>query len=140
AYAIYDEGRLIDINVAGFPSGAAPDQVGRKGPVAYADLAALPSPSPNPPVPYFPNSALPWQVDKLVGWRNYGTTQPSSTFGLSTFAGNFRPGATGTTAALAYWNSIINNPAAIFPTIPGSASGFIMASNAQAVNGRSDQM
>src|SRR5205085_2678234 len=41
AYAIYDEGGLLDMNVAGYPSGTTADQAGRKGPVAFADLAAL---------------------------------------------------------------------------------------------------
>src|SRR6266487_2452288 len=72
AYAIYDEGGLLDMNVAGYPNGTTPDQAGRKGPVAFADLTALPYP--------IPNSSSPYQIDRLVGWRNYGTTQPSNNF------------------------------------------------------------
>jgi len=69
AYAIYDEGGLLDANVAGYPSGTTADQPGRKGPVALADLTALPSPIPQA------------QIDKIVGWRNYGSIQPTTAFG-----------------------------------------------------------
>src|SRR5438874_1107922 len=75
AYAIYDEGGLLDMNVAGYPtdpSAAAAVRVGRKGSLAYADLRALG----NYPIP---NASGDYKVDKLVGWRNYGTTQPSNT-------------------------------------------------------------
>lgn len=128
AYAIYDEGGLLDANVAGYPNGTTSDQSGRKGPVAYADLTALPSPSPNPPSPYFPNSTSPYQIDRLVGWRNYGSTQPSNSFPdtAPAFAANFRSGSG---PASGYWNSMITN-----------TSGFVSASSAQAANGRTDQM
>ena len=130
AYAIYDEGQLLDANVAGYPNGTTPDQAGRKGPVAFADLTALPSPSPTPipplPSPYFPNSSSPYQIDNLVGWRNYGSTQPTNNFPGATFAANFRAGSG---PALAYWNSVITN-----------TTGFLSASGAVAANGRTDQM
>src|SRR6266853_689374 len=48
AYAIYDEGGLLDLNVAGYPSGTTIYQYGRKGSLAFADLTALPSPIPTP--------------------------------------------------------------------------------------------
>jgi hypothetical protein len=120
AFAIYDEGGLLDANVAGYPSGTTPDQSGRKGPVAFADLAALPYP--------IPNSSSPYQVDRLVGWRNYGTTQPSNKFPdtAPAFAANFRSGSG---PALAYWNSVINN-----------TSGFTSVSGIFGANGRTDQM
>src|SRR5206468_12664947 len=41
AYAVYDEGGLLDTNVAGYPTGTTVTQSGRKGSVAYADLSAL---------------------------------------------------------------------------------------------------
>jgi len=125
AYAIYDEGGLLDMNVAGYPNGTTPDQAGRKGPVAFADLTALPYP--------IPNSSSPYQIDRLVGWRNYGTTQPSNNFPdtAPAFAANFR---TGSGPALAYWNSVINN-------IPGFLT---VRSNPSPApypwNGRTDQM
>ena len=94
AYAIYDEGGLLDLNVAGYPTGTTAVQSGRKGSLAFADLTALPSPIPNP------NTANPpaYQIDRLVGWRNYGTTQPTNTLlddannANQAFAGNFRQG------------------------------------------------
>jgi len=128
AYAIYDEGGLLDANVAGYPNGTTPDQRGRKGSIAYADLTTLPYP--------LSNAASPYQVDTLVGWRNYGTTQPSNTFPGSTFAANFRSGSA---PATSYWTSIINSPTVYATFIPGSATGFLSASTAQ-TNGRSDQM
>src|SRR5437868_11010801 len=41
AYAIYDESGLLDMNVAGYPTGTTATQSGRKGSVAFADLTAL---------------------------------------------------------------------------------------------------
>ena len=79
AFAVYDEGGLLDLTVAGFPSWAgnpsggcnpAPTpwlvNVGRKGTVALADLTALGT--------YAPPQT---QIDKIVGWRNYATTGQS---------------------------------------------------------------
>jgi hypothetical protein len=92
AFAVYDEGGLLDMTLAGYPSwsgqpgtGCSPSptpwlvNVGRKGIVAFADLTALGSYAP-------PQS----QVDNIVGWRNYATTlqsfsgYPSSTPSFTT--------------------------------------------------------
>jgi hypothetical protein len=120
AYAVYDEGGLLDMNVAGYPTGTTVTQSGRKGSLAFADLTTLPDP--------IPNASSPFQIDRLVGWRNYGATQPTNNFPdtAPAFAANFRAGSG---PALAYWNSIINN-----------TSGFLSASGAVAANGRTDQM
>ena len=80
AFVVYDEGGLLDMNLAGFPdwTGSSADNpvptptpwqvnVGRKGIIAFADLGALPSP---------PTSS---QMNKIVGWRNYGTTKQTAT-------------------------------------------------------------
>ena len=44
AYAVYDEGGLLDINVAGYPTSTAASptvtDIGRKGVLAFADLTA----------------------------------------------------------------------------------------------------
>jgi len=117
AYAIYDEGSLLDANVVGYPSGTTPDQAGRKGPVAFADLTVLPYP--------ILNSSSPYQIDTLVGWRNYGSTQPTNNFPNATFAANFRSGSG---PASLYWNFIINN-----------TPGFTSVSGAQ-FNQRTNQM
>src|SRR6266513_1154772 len=115
AYAIYDESGLLDMNVAGYPTGGPTGypppgnpavQPGRKGSVAFADLTALG----NYPIP---NGAGSYQVDKLVGWRNYATTQPSNLFSDANFAANFQSDAT---RAAAYFTSIINNTSGFLST------------------------
>lgn len=76
AYAIYDEGGLLDINVAGYPSPApAPPtsyvtDIGRKGVLAFADLISLPVSTANPPATLGAGA-----VNSIVGWRNFATTQ-----------------------------------------------------------------
>src|SRR5262249_20451799 len=100
AYAIYDVGGLVDINVAGYPSGTTIYQYGRKGALAFADLTA-PSPYPIPD-----GSGNAYQVDKVVGWRNYASSQPNNNFPDSTFAANFQSDST---RASAYFASVINN-------------------------------
>src|SRR5438132_2620341 len=50
AYAVYDEGGLLDANVAGYPTGTTTIQSGRKGSIAFADLTTLPFPILNPEV------------------------------------------------------------------------------------------
>ena len=80
AFAVYDEGGLLDMSVAGFPSWSgnpgggcnpAPTpwlvNIGRKGTVGLADLTALGTFAP-------PQS----QIDNIVGWRNYATTLRTS--------------------------------------------------------------
>jgi hypothetical protein len=80
AFAVYDEGGLLDMNLAGFPAWAGSSasnpeptptpwqvNVGRKGTVAFADLGGLPA---------APTSS---QMNKIVGWRNYGTTKQTAT-------------------------------------------------------------
>jgi hypothetical protein len=92
AFAVYDEGGLLDMNLAGYPNwgsvGAGPPSqvtptpwptnVGRKGILTFADLTAL-----------VPLSQT--QVDNVVGWRNFATTQQTGTFANSNFSsGNQR--------------------------------------------------
>jgi hypothetical protein len=103
AYAIYDEGGLLDMNVAGYPTGTTATQSGRKGSLAFADLTALPNP--------ITNSVSPFQVDRLVGWRNYATTQPANNFPDSApagqaFAKNFQSGST---PAANFYSVVVNN-------------------------------
>jgi len=87
AFAVYDEGGLLDMTVAGSPIWHANDtshgwanllncpapsptpwlvNIGRKGIMAFADLTALPA----EPTTYLTQT----QVDNIVGWRNYATT------------------------------------------------------------------
>jgi len=81
AFAVYDEGGLLDMSLAGYPSWTGQSgtcnpsptpwlvNVGRKGIVAFADLTALGSGSDAP---------SPSQIDNIVGWRNYAMTQRTS--------------------------------------------------------------
>lgn len=63
AYVIYDEGALLDVNVAGYPASAVgTPQVGGKSFLAYADLSRLPGFSPS-------------VIEGLVAWRNKGGLQ-----------------------------------------------------------------
>jgi hypothetical protein len=84
AFAVYDEGGLLDMNLAGYPSWSGNPSatcsptptpwlvnVGRKGIVAFADLSALPWPSVAPS----PST----RIDNIVGWRNYAMTQRTFT-------------------------------------------------------------
>jgi hypothetical protein len=101
AYAVYDEGALLDVNVAGYPTGTTVTQSGRKGSLAYADLTALG----NYPI-HNGEGGSAYQVDKVVGWRNYGTTQPSNTFPNTNFAANFQ---SNTTAASNFYSYVLND-------------------------------
>jgi len=90
AYAIYDEGGLLDANLVGLPSptpGAvtipspSPSRTvypSRRGTIAFADLTALPL----TPGGITPN---PTTISKIVGWRNYATATVPVTGGGSTF-------------------------------------------------------
>jgi len=67
AYAIYDEGGLLDVNVAGYPSSMAPTattpDAAYKGAEAYADLTKI--------------GLTQNQIDQLVNWRNQATLSVS---------------------------------------------------------------
>ncbi len=102
AYAIYDEGGLLDMNVAGHPTpsgtptptGTPPTpftqtQVGQKSSLALAELTQLPIVK-NPtstdatadPAEYLSQTL----VDDIVGWRNYASANLSAaTFPSFTF-------------------------------------------------------
>ncbi len=109
AYAVYDEGGLLDMNVAGHPTPTTPaattgftsTQAGRRSSLAIADLTQLPIvKSPSSAGDYLPQA----MVDQIVGWRNYAsagfntTPYPGFTFN-ATQAGswftNFANNSTG---------------------------------------------
>ena len=131
AYAIYDEGGLLDVNLAGYPTGTTTVQAGRKGSVAYSDLGALPYSIPNGPPP--PGTA--YQVDKLVGWRNYATTQPRNNFPDTNFANNFR---TDSVPATNFYN-FVKSPTNAFLAIRSDANTPPIGVDPK-FNGRTDQM
>src|SRR5437870_8276835 len=125
AYAVYDEGGLLDMNASGYPSPTTILQYGRKGSLAFADLTALPA----APTTTFP----PAQVDNIVGWRNYASSQPSGNLSSNfTFS---------TTAANNYYNFILSDPNYIQLTTPTaySANYFLTTSQAPANNNQTDQ-
>ena len=76
AYAVYDEGGIIDVNVAGYPSPSpSPTNyvktIGRKGSAPFLDLT---------------QSGMSWGgIGDLVGWRGYASIQPNGGFNNFTF-------------------------------------------------------
>ncbi|MEY2505420.1 MAG: hypothetical protein QOG27_1700, partial [Verrucomicrobiota bacterium] len=70
AFAIYNEGGLLDVNVAGFPQAATAAQYGPKGLLAFADLRQV----------FGTTTSAKNQIDNLVGWRNYASGQASGAF------------------------------------------------------------
>jgi len=90
AYTIYDEGGLLDANVAGYPqpSATSPAQYGYKPAVSYADLTQI--------------GLTTTQVNQLVSWRNSASTQTS---GTSFSSPNFT-----VTSGSNYFNSVLSNP------------------------------
>jgi hypothetical protein len=135
SYTVYAEGGLLDMNVAGYPTGTTATQAGRKGSVAFADLRHL-CPTTDCNAQDFglpnPNAGGTYQVDRLVGSRNYATTQPSNNFpdigppANKAFAYNFQ---TDTTPATNFYNYVINN-----------TNGFLSPSTATWNDGRTDQI
>jgi hypothetical protein len=95
AYAVYDEGGLLDVNVAGFPyhtsatPGVALTDIGRKGSVAFADLRAIPTTATG-------GLLSAGGINAIVGWRNYATLHPYSSFPNFTFDPPTLAGGTGT--------------------------------------------
>jgi len=133
SYSVYAEDGLLDMNVAGYPTDAvastATIRPGGKGSAAYADLSALGSTDPNRFAN--PDTAGVYQGDRLVGWRNYATTQPSNNFpdtGSQAFAKNFQTDTTATRPATAFYNYVLNN-----------TNGFLSRTATPAPNKRTDQ-
>jgi hypothetical protein len=119
AYVIYDEGGLLDMNAAGYPSPTTILQYGRKGSLAFADLTGLGS---------YGLSTI--ASDNVVGWRNYASSQPSGTLSSNfTFSAN----ATNT-----YYNFILSDPNYIQLTNYFTNS-FLTTSQAPVNNNRTDQ-
>ena len=115
AYAIYDEGGILDVNVAGYPTDAtqpgtivATDApVGSKGFLALADL-----------VPVVPANTIPEQraaINKIVGWRNHATAFPSGTFPNFTF--------TAASGSIWYANFVAANTTGFLKTSTFTSSG-----------------
>jgi hypothetical protein len=146
AYAIYDEGGLLDANVAGYPTdpSTAPipaQRLGRKGSIAFADLRHLcPTGDCNAQDYGFFNPTSGgqsiYQIDMLVGWRNYATTSQfppvinnndfaNVTPSNKAFARNFQ--SAGPTTS--YYNYVL-----------GNGGGFLAPTPTVAPNGLTDQV
>ena len=108
AYAIYDEGGLLDMNAAGYPSTmtTAPAVPYYKDMLAYADLTQIGLTQP--------------QVDAVVSWRNYASTQAPGQFPNPAFT---------TTSAKNYHSFLVANE-----------RGFLRVGQVPLHNGQSDRM
>jgi len=110
AYAIYNEGGLLDANVAGYPSVLSSSDASRKEAVSFADLTQV-----------FIQAGLPLNkaqqaVDAIVGWRNSATAQVSGSFPNPNFSA---------TSGSNYANAVRNN-----------TTGFLMVSSTNGVTDR----
>ena len=95
AYAIYDEGGILDANVAGFPTALSnsPSAIpSRKSGASFADLTQI-GLSTN-------------QINAMVGWRNHVSGAASGSFPSYSFADN---GTNYAAAVLAVTNGFLKN-------------------------------
>jgi hypothetical protein len=152
ALAVYDEGGLLDMNLAGYgnyPPGAGggspptptpwPVNVGRKGTLGLADLTALPgSPTVISPTTswgsmssFMSNS----QINSIVGWRNFANTgQADGSFPSSfSFPANLNKQDLYGSYLLDFGDPPYTNPSP-FPTYP-----FTSVDNTAVSNSRTDQ-
>jgi Tfp pilus assembly protein PilX len=96
AFAIYNEGGLLDLNVAGYPQSVTAAQSGPKGLLSFADLRQI----------FGTTTSAKNQIDNLVAWRNYASGQASGTF----------PGLT--CPATSYFNFVIKPANDFLTTCP----------------------
>jgi hypothetical protein len=144
AYTVYDEGGLLDMNVAGFPFSSnsakaitsanpyqtAPTYVGYKYSLANADLRMLQIPSTASPAGYVPSNTQLLSnkaINSLVGWRNYATLGAT---------GNILSGYTFNTTNAAFPALNFNN---YFLNLQANTSGFLQTANAGLSSGQSDR-
>jgi hypothetical protein len=125
AYAIYDEGGLLDMNAVGYPSPTTILQYGRKGSLVFADLTSL-------------GGFTATSTDSVVGWRNYASARPGGTL-----SSNFTFDANSTNT---YYNFILSDPNYVqltnyFTSSPLTyfTNSFLTTSQAPAFNNRTDQ-
>lgn len=89
AYAVYDEGGLLDINVAGFPNANSTDatyvtNIGRKGVLAFADLTAIGMSVSSTSA----GNTSYGSIDNAIGWRNYLSALPTGAYKTFSFPTN----------------------------------------------------
>lgn len=125
AYAVYDEGGLLDFNVAGYPypspspvstPSSLVTAIGRKGTIALADLTAM-------KLTVAGTTASQPSLTKMIAWRNYATVQASGVFP------NLIPSDQ---TQAPYLNYVLGSPAV------GSTQGFLTIPATQ-FNGRTNQ-
>ena len=120
SYAIYDEGGLLDINLAGYPTGTAVSESSGKISLAFADLTALPLVTPTP------------NANFVVGWRNYATTQPTN---------NFPDTLPASQAFAKNLSSPISTPSNLYTYVVNNPIGpLTVRSDVSPYNNRTDQM
>jgi hypothetical protein len=106
------------MNLAGYPTGTTVSQSSGKMSLAFADLTALPAVSPTP------------NVNFIVGWRNYATTQSTNNFPDTLPAGQlFAKNLSSPAPATNFYNFVANNP-----------WGPLTVRSDAAYNGRTDQI
>jgi len=114
AYNIYDEGGLLDVNVAGYPSNSAVNHSAYKPALSYADLTQI---FLNPAgTALVPNAQK--YSDQLVVWRNYASTQSSGAFPSFTLGNETN-----------YYNYVMEN-----------TTGFLRTANTSLSGGQSDHL
>jgi hypothetical protein len=118
AYAIYNEGGLLDINSAGYPSGLTAPQRSSKMALAFADLTQI---NPDPATQTYLNEK---EIDAIVGWRNYASAQPLGAFPNPGFATDTRVPSASTN----FYNFLRLTP-----------NGLIPPANTTLFNGQSDR-
>jgi len=129
AYMIFDEGGLLDINIAGVPSkiplnGIKQVTYGHKGGLAFADLSQLTGSSGGVVV----NLLTATDIDNIIGWRNYASTQVSGSFGAYSFDGS---------SSQNYYNFVLGNTNALLSNTTG---GQTVATGTTLYPGLTDQM
>ena len=125
AYAVYNEGGLLDINAVGYPiTGGAPDAMGAyRANMGFVDLTKLKGGSASS----YPNTALfsPAAANSIVGWRNYVSAQASGS-GITGYS--FSSGGGTATKASPYFKAVIPN-----------SKGFLQTANNALAGGASDR-
>jgi len=140
AYAIYDEGSTLDMNVAGSPSNVVSGALTYsatqpyKNMLAYADLTQLPYLSTNPQTVAGGSSttltAAQQQVfiNAIVGWRNFASAGLTS----SNYFPNTYSSLTTTPAPTAFDQNMIFNPGGFLTALGYNANGLSSVSTSKA--------
>src|SRR5262249_55300173 len=122
----------LNLSIQGFPSPDStpwPVNLARKGTIAFGDLTALPSTptaiTPTTPVGSMGGFLPTTQINKIMGWRNYATTQQPASASFDTpsfllasadnyaryFLGAIPPFTTPfTTVSTVPWAPVVNKP------------------------------